>query len=106
KPCADISVLNLRYRILNQGIYMTAKIRGQAAFARHKLKGAAGHEAAVLAPRTLSVKDGMQTMPLDQIKPNPTNPKMHSGKQIRQIAIVSFRFTNPLLVDERGEIIA
>jgi DNA modification methylase len=86
---------------------MTAEIRGRAASARHKLQGASG-EATVLAPRPISIKHGMQTMPLDQIKPNPTNPKMHSGKQIRQIAnsIVAFGFTNPLLVDEHCELIA
>src|SRR5947208_16771404 len=47
-------------------------------------------------------------IPISQIKPNPHNPRTHSGKQIRQIAnsIVAFGFTNPLLVDEHGEIIA
>jgi DNA modification methylase len=50
---------------------------------------------------------GVQTMPLGQIKPNPRNTKTHSAKQIRQIAnsIVGFGFTNPLLVDARGELI-
>jgi DNA modification methylase len=54
--------------------------------------------------RLLSV----QTMPLGQIKPNPDNPKMHSAKQIRQIAnsIGAFGFTNPILADEYGEILA
>jgi DNA modification methylase len=51
---------------------------------------------------------GVQTMPLDQIKPNPRNLRTHSTKQTRQIAnsIVGFGFTNPLLVDEHGELIA
>ena len=87
---------------------MTTEIRGRAASARQKLKGASGHAATVPASRPISVKDGMQTMSLDLIKPNPTNPKMHSAKQIRQIAnsIVAFGFTNPLLIDEHGELIA
>ena len=51
---------------------------------------------------------GTQTMPLGQIQPNPLNLKTHSAKQIRQIAnsIVAFGFTNPLLVDEHGKILA
>jgi ParB-like chromosome segregation protein Spo0J len=50
----------------------------------------------------------LEIMPLDQIRPNPRNPRTHSAKQIRQIAdsIVGFGFTNPLLVDEHGALIA
>jgi ParB-like chromosome segregation protein Spo0J len=50
----------------------------------------------------------LQMMPLDQIKPNPRNVGTHSAKQVRQIAnsIVGFGFTNPLLLDENGELIA
>jgi ParB/RepB/Spo0J family partition protein len=62
----------------------------------------------VSAPRRHPGARAVQTMPLDRIKPNPRNPKTHSAKQIRQIAnsIVAFGFTNPLLVDEHGELIA
>lgn len=47
-------------------------------------------------------------MPLRRIRPNLHNPKTHSAKQIRQIvdSIVAFGFTNPLLVNEDGELIA
>ena len=50
----------------------------------------------------------IQMVRLGQIKPNPKNPKTHSAKQIRQIAnsIVAFGFTNPILSDEHGEILA
>jgi DNA modification methylase len=92
-------------------MHMTAEIGAQATLARNKLKGGAGLQAPVHPRRRISVKEsltGVQTMPLDQIKPNPRNPKTHSGKQIRQIAdsIVGFGFTNPLLIGERGELIA
>ena len=50
----------------------------------------------------------VQALSISQIKPNPRNSRTHSAKQIRQIAnsIVAFGFTNPLLVDEDGELIA
>jgi ParB-like chromosome segregation protein Spo0J len=47
-------------------------------------------------------------MPISQIKPNPRNPRTHSGKQIRQIvnSIIEFGFITPLVVTEDGELIA
>jgi hypothetical protein len=92
-------------------MHMTAEIGPQAMPARNTLEGGAGHQATPMARRRIGMKGsltGVQTMPLDQIKPNPRNPKTHSGKQIRQIAnsIVGFGFTNPLLIDEHGELIA
>jgi DNA modification methylase len=92
-------------------MHMTAEIGPQAMPARNKLKGGAGHQATPVARRRIGMKGsltGVQTTPLDQIKPNPRNPKTHSGKQIRQIAnsIVAFGFTNPILTDEHGEILA
>ena len=44
----------------------------------------------------------------DQLKPNPRNARTHSKKQIRQIAesIRLFGFTNPVLVDSEGMILA
>jgi ParB-like chromosome segregation protein Spo0J len=50
----------------------------------------------------------VQEIAIAQIKPNPRNARTHSAKQIRQIAdsIVAFGFRNPLLVNERGELIA
>jgi len=76
-------------------MHMTVEIGAQAMPARNKLKGGAGHQATPVARRRIGIKGsltGMQTTPLDQIKPNPRNPKTHSGKQIRQIAnsIVGF----------------
>ena len=39
--------------------------------------------------------------PIDQLKPDPSNPRRHSKKQIRQIAdsIKTFGFNVPVLVD-------
>ncbi len=44
----------------------------------------------------------------DQLKPYPRNARTHSKKQIRQIAesIRQFGFTNPILVDAEGMILA
>jgi ParB-like nuclease domain len=50
----------------------------------------------------------VQTISISKIKPNSLNSRTHSAKQIRQIAnsIVAFGFTNPLLLNENGELIA
>lgn len=46
--------------------------------------------------------------PLGTLKPYPGNPRTHSAKQIRQIAdsIETFGWTNPILVDEAGMVMA
>jgi ParB-like nuclease family protein len=45
---------------------------------------------------------------LSELKPNPRNARIHSRRQIRQIAdsIQAFAFNNPVLIDEDGRIIA
>jgi 16S rRNA G966 N2-methylase RsmD len=45
---------------------------------------------------------------LDQLKPNPENPRRHSKKQVRQIAasIEAFGFNVPILIDREGKVIA
>ena len=50
----------------------------------------------------------VQLLPISGIKLNPCNSRTHSAKQIRQIAdsIVTFGFTNPLLVTEDGTLVA
>ena len=44
----------------------------------------------------------------DQLKPYPRNARTHSKKQIRQIAesVRQFGFTNPIIVDGEGVILA
>ena len=45
---------------------------------------------------------------IDQLKPDPTNARRHSKKQIRQIAnsIEGFGFNVPILIDRDGNVIA
>ena len=45
---------------------------------------------------------------INELKPDPANPRLHSKKQIRQIAnsIAKFGFCNPVLIDEDKQIIA
>jgi DNA modification methylase len=47
-------------------------------------------------------------LPTTSLKPDPRNPRIHSDKQIRQIAqsIESFGFNVPLLIDDRQNVIA
>lgn len=53
---------------------------------------------------TLAIK----MMPISDLKPNPHNARTHSKHQIRQIAesIRFFGFTNPVLTDAEGHIMA
>jgi DNA modification methylase len=46
--------------------------------------------------------------PLGALKPDPTNPRRHSKKQIQQIAISikTFDFNVPILIDREGNVIA
>ena len=50
----------------------------------------------------------VESRPLDAIHPHERNPRRHSMRQIKQIAtsIREIGFTNPILIDEHGEIIA
>ena len=45
---------------------------------------------------------------IDQLKPDPANPRRHSKKQVRQIAdsIKVFEFNVPILIDRHGNVIA
>jgi len=64
---------------------------------------ASRREAASLAPRISIVY-----RPIDQLKPDPANPRLHSKKQIRQIAnsIAAFGFNVPILVDRSDKVIS
>jgi DNA modification methylase len=50
----------------------------------------------------------IEILPLASLKPYAKNPRTHSAKQIRQIAdiIRLFGFTNPILIDDDGGVIA
>ena len=59
--------------------------------------------------RALDVSDRrIEMVPLNRLTPYKGNPRTHSREQIRQIAdsIKHFGFTNPILIDDAGEIIA
>jgi len=45
--------------------------------------------------------------PIEELKPDPANPRSHSKKQVRQIAnsIREFGFNTPVLVDRNGTVI-
>jgi DNA modification methylase len=61
-------------------------------------------EAQNMAPRNLAV----EYRPVDSIRFDPQNPRLHSRKQVRQIAnsIKSFGFNVPVLVDSNLQVIA
>ncbi len=57
---------------------------------------------------TFRMTRGVELRPIERLTPYPRNPRTHSDAQIAQIAasITEFGFTNPILVDENGVIIA
>jgi DNA modification methylase len=67
-----------------------------------KTGGTEGQGAGYL--RELSV----ELMPIGSLKPSAHNPRTHSAKQIRQLAdsIRQFGFTNPILIDADGGVLA
>jgi ParB-like nuclease domain len=54
------------------------------------------------------LKGGIEWIVIEAVKPNRRNTRVHSKKQIRQIAnsIAAFGFLTPILIDEEGTIIA
>lgn len=58
---------------------------------------------------TFRIRDlKVEMVPISALKPNARNPRKHSKKQIRQIAdsIETFGFTNPILADADGNVLA
>ena len=57
-----------------------------------------------MAPRILAI----EYSPLSSIRFDSQNPRVHSNKQVRQIArsIEAFGFNVPVLIDHRGRLIA
>ena len=63
------------------------------------------------APQTtglVALADRIELWPLDRLRPYERNPRTHSEAQVDQIAasMVEFGWTNPVLVDEQGGILA
>jgi DNA modification methylase len=55
-----------------------------------------------------ALADRIELWPIDRLRPYERNPRTHSEAQVDQIAasIVEFGWTNPVLVDEQGGILA
>lgn len=60
------------------------------------------------APKVKTFRHGYKTVDLEKLKPWEKNPRTHSPQQIKQLraSIREFGFTNPVLVDEKGLLIA
>jgi DNA modification methylase len=56
----------------------------------------------------VALADRIELWPIDRLRPYERNPRTHSETQVDQIAasMVEFGWTNPVLVDERGGILA
>jgi DNA modification methylase len=59
-------------------------------------------------PNALAPALSIVRLPIDAIRPDPQNPRVHTPKQIQQIAtsITRFRFNVPILVDRDGCVVA
>jgi hypothetical protein len=56
----------------------------------------------------VALADRIELWPIDRLRPYERNPRTHSDVQVDQIAasMVEFGWTNPVLVDEQGGILA
>ena len=56
----------------------------------------------------VALADRIELWPIDRLRPYERNPRTHSDDQIDQIAasMVEFGWTNPVLVDEQGSVLA
>ena len=56
----------------------------------------------------VALADRIELWPIDRLRPYERNPRTHSDEQVDQIAasMVEFGWTNPVLVDEQGGILA
>ncbi|WP_156680906.1 site-specific DNA-methyltransferase [Sphingomonas profundi] len=58
--------------------------------------------------RKFNAHPGIVHLPVEGLRPHPTNPRVHKPKQIRQLtdSIKRFGFTNPILIDGESNILA
>jgi hypothetical protein len=56
----------------------------------------------------VALPDRIELWPIDRLRPYERNPRTHSDAQVDQIAasMVEFGWTNPVLVDEQGGLLA
>jgi DNA modification methylase len=64
--------------------------------------------AAPQAPGLVALAERIELWPIERVRPYERNPRTHSEAQVDQIAasMVQFGWTNPVLVDEQGGILA
>jgi DNA modification methylase len=84
----------------------------------HRLKRLAANHRRAAALQTTCKPDGIMTLPwmaakillrpVAELRPHAGNARVHSAEQLEQIksSMLAFGFTNPLLVDEEGVLIA
>ena len=50
----------------------------------------------------------IEYLPLDQIRPDPRNPRAHAARHIKSLAksIAEFNFNVPVLIDDSGQLVA
>ena len=73
------------------------------------MPGLSGSMTATLrASGLVALADRIELWPIDRLRPYERNPRTHSDEQVDQIAasMVEFGWTNPVLVDEQGGILA
>jgi DNA modification methylase len=63
---------------------------------------------AAATERLIALADRIELWPIEKLRPYERNPRTHSETQVDQIAasMVEFGWTNPVLVDEQGGILA
>jgi hypothetical protein len=78
------------------------------ALAQHGITALALKTEAGAAGSLVALADGIELWPIDRLHPYERNPRTHSDTQVDQIAasMVEFGWTNPVLVDEQGGILA
>jgi hypothetical protein len=56
----------------------------------------------------VAVADRIELWPIERLRPYERNPRTHSDAQVDQIAasMVEFGWTNPVLIDEQGGVLA
>jgi DNA modification methylase len=59
------------------------------------------------SPSSVAVRIAVAYLPIDQLVPNPKNPRQHSVRQVRQIAksITTFGFISPIVIDAGRNVI-
>ena len=64
--------------------------------------------ATLQASGLVALADRIELWPIEKLRPYERNPRTHSEAQVDQIAasMVEFGWTNPVLVDEQGGVLA